>query len=385
MRVYSPEQRVAIATAVDRAMGGRGPLRLAARAVAKSMGVSEWSAIKFFYQLQDNRSRRIDDPLHGDSAFVRGSQKVNDLRRRRYHERLASDPEFASRQKRLRTESHQRMYRPYTSRRADGCVDYFCRKVTAFARMRAKRDGELELFHITPQHLLGLWQEQQGLCAVSGLAMDSSLPTRHPLVPSLDRIDPSRGYAEDNVRFVAYFINLMKRDFTDCEVRRIIATAHTGAEAGPLPDPQQLLPKMHASIRNALRRSKERQWAADLSIERLWELYEQQRGRCALSGVILTGQPLTAFSLSIDRIDSSKGYSAGNIQLVCLSVNMGKLHHDGELFTSVLARAGLQDGLQGAEQAAPAGDALGDGLPGEEDAHTDVADAHGVPGGHPPR
>lgn len=64
-----------------------------------------------------------------------------------------------------------------------------------------------------------------------------------------------------------------------------------------------------------------------ISIEVLKQLWEKQLGKCAISGVdmthtILSGRIQT--NVSIDRIDSTKGYSVDNIQLVCVSVNVMK-------------------------------------------------------------
>lgn len=59
------------------------------------------------------------------------------------------------------------------------------------------------------------------------------------------------------------------------------------------------------------------------------ELYNSQKGKCALSGIDMTFIKKTDgvkihTNLSIDRIDSSKGYEIGNIQLVCAVVNIMK-------------------------------------------------------------
>ena len=67
-----------------------------------------------------------------------------------------------------------------------------------------------------------------------------------------------------------------------------------------------------------------------LSVEYILDLYEKQNCKCAISGIELTCIKIPDFkkvhtNLSIDRIDSSKGYEIGNIQLVCAIVNTMKL------------------------------------------------------------
>ena len=64
-----------------------------------------------------------------------------------------------------------------------------------------------------------------------------------------------------------------------------------------------------------------------IAISHLIELLEKQGGRCAVSGVEMTrisGNGHVATNISIDRIDSSKGYTPDNIQLVCHIVNLMK-------------------------------------------------------------
>lgn len=61
--------------------------------------------------------------------------------------------------------------------------------------------------------------------------------------------------------------------------------------------------------------------------EDVWELYQQQKGKCALTGVDITfpsrhGDKL--WTASLDRIDSSKGYDPGNVQWVHKHINIMK-------------------------------------------------------------
>lgn len=61
--------------------------------------------------------------------------------------------------------------------------------------------------------------------------------------------------------------------------------------------------------------------------EDLYELWEEQRGRCALSGEQLTlerGQGGLETNVSVDRIDPKGVYEKKNIQLVAKRVNLMK-------------------------------------------------------------
>jgi hypothetical protein len=64
-----------------------------------------------------------------------------------------------------------------------------------------------------------------------------------------------------------------------------------------------------------------------LTMEMLKSLWNKQNGKCAITGLpmthlILNGRIST--NVSIDRIDSNKGYTADNIQLLCVAVNIMK-------------------------------------------------------------
>jgi hypothetical protein len=65
----------------------------------------------------------------------------------------------------------------------------------------------------------------------------------------------------------------------------------------------------------------------DLDLMYLLELFHSQNGRCAISGVNMThiaGMGRVNTNISLDRVDSSKGYLRGNVQLVCGIVNIMK-------------------------------------------------------------
>jgi hypothetical protein len=64
-----------------------------------------------------------------------------------------------------------------------------------------------------------------------------------------------------------------------------------------------------------------------ISIDDLVKLFNNQNGKCALTGwdmTMILGSGVINTNASIDRIDSSKGYIDGNIQFVCRIVNTAK-------------------------------------------------------------
>lgn len=65
--------------------------------------------------------------------------------------------------------------------------------------------------------------------------------------------------------------------------------------------------------------------------EDLKNLWDKQKGKCALSGLPMTyelRQGRIYSNVSIDQIEHSKGYTPDNIQLVCMAVNQLKSDFD---------------------------------------------------------
>lgn len=67
----------------------------------------------------------------------------------------------------------------------------------------------------------------------------------------------------------------------------------------------------------------------NITVEDIVQLYQIQEGKCAISGMemsLVHGSKTTqnATKLSVDRIDSSIGYQANNVQLVTWQVNASK-------------------------------------------------------------
>jgi hypothetical protein len=88
-----------------------------------------------------------------------------------------------------------------------------------------------------------------------------------------------------------------------------------------------------ARIKDIVTSSKRRR-PFDFSIdeEHIKVLWENQNGLCVYTKLPLTPEPHQYNTISIDRIDSSKGYTKGNTQLVCRAVNEMKMHREEDLF-----------------------------------------------------
>ncbi len=69
----------------------------------------------------------------------------------------------------------------------------------------------------------------------------------------------------------------------------------------------------------------------NITLEELDTKLKQQQNKCALTGLLLSTDYKT-FTASVDRIDSSKGYSNDNVQWVHKDINMIKKDYDENYF-----------------------------------------------------
>ena len=88
-------------------------------------------------------------------------------------------------------------------------------------------------------------------------------------------------------------------------------------------DPKTFLLSLYNSLKN--KRKGKCDW--DLLPEDLYDIWDEQLGRCALSGNYMTwqkGEGQMDLNASIDRISPSGPYKRTNIQLVCYRINIMK-------------------------------------------------------------
>ena len=84
--------------------------------------------------------------------------------------------------------------------------------------------------------------------------------------------------------------------------------------------------KLRHVFRNSRQRSKNCNDEFNITVDYVRELYTKQQGICALSGeqMQITGDRYLSNMMSLDRIDSSKGYIIGNVQWVGIRYNLMK-------------------------------------------------------------
>src|SRR5262249_17993898 len=112
------------------------------------------------------------------------------------------------------------------------------RRLERSAKARAIKVGMD--FQLEPGYTVKLYNEQSGVCAVSGLKFtlerfDDAL-VKHPIAPSIDRKLSSGGYTPDNVRLVCVAVNFGMGQWGQ-EVYMRLARAAVTREAKEQNDP----------------------------------------------------------------------------------------------------------------------------------------------------
>ena len=92
---------------------------------------------------------------------------------------------------------------------------------TTFGHIKSKATERSLEFNVSQQFLADLFEKQNGKCALTGITITLSTiikrgnPDWNYITASLDRIDSSRGYTEDNVQWVHKDINKMKMAYNN--------------------------------------------------------------------------------------------------------------------------------------------------------------------------
>jgi hypothetical protein len=90
-------------------------------------------------------------------------------------------------------------------------LEHRLRYVMQLGISRAKK--KRIVWNLSLEFLMQLWENQEGICVYSGVPL--SYEDNHPHTVSLDRIDSSKGYTEDNVQFVCTIVNYVKQRFDE--------------------------------------------------------------------------------------------------------------------------------------------------------------------------
>lgn len=144
------------------------------------------------------------------------------VRAREQYRENSLDPVF--RQERAARRREQRVGINWNQHlRARDPERYYVGGLLAGSRARAKRHGWLHT--LTRDWITSRLRNG---CPVTGLPFHLTGPTtatRNPRSPSIDRIDPAKGYLQENCRIVMTWYNVAKNDYDDETVFELMTAA----------------------------------------------------------------------------------------------------------------------------------------------------------------
>jgi hypothetical protein len=189
------------------------------------------------------------------------------------------------------------------------------------------------LFDISIIDIWDLFENQNKKCVLSGenLVFYTNHNDRTSKTASLDRIDSSKGYIINNIRWIHKDINDIKWDFTEKKFLELCYLI-----CNPIKD--NVINKYCRRIKHhknwkspnniglsywsrILRNAKQRNLNCNITIKDIWNKFIEQKGKCALTGMYLTLSNKEGHTASLDRISNSKGYFKNNIQWVHKDIN----------------------------------------------------------------
>lgn len=195
-------------------------------------------------------------------------------------------------------------------------------------------------FEVTIEDAWGLFQRQNGRCALTGDPISFPEHSNDSGTASLDRVDSSRGYVLGNIQWVHKAVNVMKWDLSlgrFLELCSLVVHPEVGLlDLSWVPTKRHGNWKGHGGITGEFwdrypRNAEARGLVFDLSMAEAWELFLRQQGRCALTGIpLVIGQTRATradTTASLDRIRNAEGYTATNIQWVHKDVNAKLRRH----------------------------------------------------------
>ena len=80
----------------------------------------------------------------------------------------------------------------------------------------------------------------------------------------------------------------------------------------------------YSPFRYHYRKTYQRNKDCGITLEEIYDLWNKQKGKCAITGIEMTHDKKHPNTASLDRIDSNLGYIKENCQFVCFSINMAK-------------------------------------------------------------
>ena len=183
---------------------------------------------------------------------------------------------------------------------------------------------------ITDEFIITLGKKQNNKCIYSGRELDWFINA--PNKVSIDRVDSTKGYVEDNVQLVCELANQAKNDMTHQNFLKFIKELYLKT-----PEHQTITPNIEntpnikrikelVKISRSSAKSRKESGRDDagihtITVEDIIDVSYNQGNKCIYTGYNLWNSQEKA---SIDRIDSNLGYIKSNIQLITFRANQAK-------------------------------------------------------------
>jgi hypothetical protein len=173
---------------------------------------------EFFYKDSRHKSglqkRCIDCNKKTNKKFSDNNPEYSsDKGRERYHKVKADNPSYNK-------ERYSTYREQYLKRRKEWSKSEYGRLYDIYRAAKERSSKKKLPFDITFDDVIKMFNDQQGYCSLSGMKLVTN-ETResgsnfYPYAPSIDKLDPSKGYVLGNIRIVAVIVNLALNSFGD--------------------------------------------------------------------------------------------------------------------------------------------------------------------------
>ena len=160
--------------------------------------------------MNDVKSCRVCNEIKALSDFVKNKQSVGGYTNRcKTCEKLWKQDYYKKNTEHIidRNKNYKKENGPWYNK----SIEHRLRYISQVGVIRANKKN-IE-WNLSLSFLLTLWEKQQSMCAYSGVPL--TFEDNHPHTVSLDRLDSSKGYTEDNVQFVCTIVNYIKQRFNE--------------------------------------------------------------------------------------------------------------------------------------------------------------------------
>jgi len=264
------------------------------------------------------------------------------------------------------TKTHQ------TKSTVDGFMKFLLKDIVGNSK---KRNIDVE---ITLTDIKTLFDKQNGLCYYTNHKMTNVSHARNEddnqhiinkWNMSVDRKNSKIGYMKDNITIICSIVNRMKMNLKEDDFLLICYGVYcqnksdgsekifslnsisdkdlVDIEARKYTCPKEnIIRSLYATTKDNVNR-RHKNLSFEITVNDITDTYNKQNGICKLSGCIMTSYAYNIdntdnkkiiihnWNVSIDRIDSNKGYTTDNIQLVSNVINRMKSDMTNEEFIEI--------------------------------------------------